>query len=55
MRLVKNTPAPIITDGFVGVCCRSIQKICHTAKLNLLWSGEKLGEQARDTRYDCRV
>ena len=55
MRLVKNTPAPINTDGFIGVCCKSSMKLCSDIKLNMLWCDAKLGQQVRDTRYDGKV
>jgi hypothetical protein len=45
MRLIKNTPAPIVTDGFVGVCCKSIMKIYSNVKLTMLWCDERLGKQ----------
>jgi hypothetical protein len=43
LRIVKNTPAPIINDGFIGVCCKSFMKLCSDIKLNMLWCDEKLG------------
>ncbi len=36
VRVVNDTQAPIITDGFVGVCCKSMQKLCTAVKLNIL-------------------
>jgi hypothetical protein len=44
MRIAKNTLAPVITDGFIAVCCRAQMKVCQSAKLNLLWHDERLGE-----------
>ena len=54
MRIAKNTLAPVITDGFIKVCCRAQMKVCQNTKLNLQWHDERLGEQARDTRYDAK-
>jgi hypothetical protein len=34
VRVVKGTKAPIISEGFVGVCCKSMQKLCHDVKLS---------------------
>jgi hypothetical protein len=32
MRVVKDTHGPIITDAFVGVCCKSMQSCAPTSK-----------------------
>ena len=37
MRKVDDTKAPITTDGFVGLCCKSMMKLCESIKLNMLW------------------
>jgi hypothetical protein len=31
-RVIKDTTAPIIVDGFVGLCCQSMQKMCNGIK-----------------------
>ena len=36
VRVVKDIKAPIISEGFVGVCCKSMQKLCHDIKVS--WS-----------------
>ena len=35
IRIVENTLAPIITEGFIGVCCKSMQKVCNHLKQSL--------------------
>ena len=32
-RVIKDTNAPIIVDGFVGLCCQSMQRLCNSIKL----------------------
>ena len=55
MRKVDNTKAPITTDGFVGLCSKSMMKLCEAIKLNILWPAKPADNQTRDTRYDSRV
>ena len=34
--MVNDTHAPIVTDAFVGVCCKSMQKLCIDVKQDML-------------------
>ena len=45
--------APIITEGFIGVCCKSVQKVCNHLKQSLE-KGRREGTK-RITRYDGKV
>ena len=55
MRKVDNTQPPITTDGFVGLCCKSIMRLCEAIKQIMIWPAKPVGNQARDTRYDGMV
>ncbi len=55
VRVVNDIIAPIITDGFVGVCCKSMQKLCTTVKLSILQRSESDRHLPRDTKYDGLV
>ena len=55
MRKVDNTKAPVVTDGFVGVCCKSMMRLCEAIKLKMLEPAKPEDNQARDTRYDDMV
>ena len=34
--VLKDVLGPVITDGFVGVCCKSLQKLCAKVKAEML-------------------
>jgi hypothetical protein len=34
--VLKDVLGPLITDGFVGVCCKSLQKLCAKVKAEML-------------------
>ena len=55
MRKVDNTKAPVVTDGFVGVCCKSMMRLCEAIKLSMLQPAKQADNQARDTRFDGKV
>ena len=55
MRRVDNTKAPVVTDGFLGVCCKSMMKLCEAMKLSILQPAKPADNQARDTRFDSKV
>ena len=38
--VINGTPALIVTDGYVGVCCSSLKKICGIIKKQMLGEGE---------------
>lgn len=40
--VVKDTLAPIIADGFVRVCCKSIMKLFTEVKPTMLWCDDKM-------------
>jgi hypothetical protein len=33
--VLKDVLGPVITDGFVGVCCKSLQKLCAKVKAEM--------------------
>ena len=45
---------PLVTDAYVGVCCKSLQKLCQSVKRNLLEekSKNKKDTPFRDIAYD---
>ena len=45
--------APIITEGFIGVCCKSVQKVCNHLKQRL--EKGRREDTKRITRYDGKV
>ena len=34
--VIKNTQALIVTEGYVGVCCTSLKKVCAVMKKHIL-------------------
>ena len=38
--VVSGTPALIVTDAYVGVCCSSVKKICGIIMKQILGEGE---------------
>jgi hypothetical protein len=34
--VIKNTPALIVTEGYVGVFCTSLKKVCAVMKKHIL-------------------
>ena len=34
--VIKNTPALIVTEGYVEVCCTSLKKVCAAMKKHIL-------------------
>ena len=55
MRKVDNTKAPVVTDGFVGVCYKSMMKLCEAIKLSMPQQAKPADNQARDTHFDGKV
>ena len=53
IRVVKDTQAPIVAEGFVGLCCKSMQKMCNDLK-NSLEKGRQ-PKLRRITKYDDEV
>ena len=53
--VVKNTPALIVTEGYVGVCCTSLKKLCAIMKKHILRSREAIAPLTRDPAFDGRV
>jgi hypothetical protein len=37
---INNAMGPLITEGHVGVCCRSLQKLCAKVKEAMLRKGD---------------
>ena len=53
--VVKNTLALIVTEGYVGVCCTSLKKLCAIMKKHILRSREAIAPLTRDPAFDGRV
>ena len=51
--VIKDTLGRLITDAFVGVCCKSLQKLCIKVKKSMLRS--QRDTQMRDTTFDGLV
>ena len=34
--VMKDELGPLVTDGYVGVCCKSLQKLCNKVMANVL-------------------
>lgn len=52
VRVVNDIHSPIITNGSVGVCCKSMQKLCTTVKWSALQRSESDRHLPRDTKND---
>ena len=55
VRVINYTPTLIITDGFVGVCCSSLKKICGIAKKHCLDDSKSIPRVKRNTANDDMV
>ena len=55
MRVVKDTRGPIITDAFVGVCCKLMQKLCTDIKIDMLRYNEEVARVKSETLYNGKV
>ena len=55
--VVKDTPALIVTKGYVGVCCTGMKKLCDVFKKHILRELKVLAPLglSRDTDYDGYV
>ena len=51
--VIQDVLGPLITDGYVGVCCKTLQKLCARVKDCMLRPSN--GGRMRDTTYDARV
>ena len=51
--VIQDALGPLITDGYVGVCCKTLQKVCIKVKECMLKPSN--GSRMRDTTYDARV
>ena len=51
--VIKDAYGPLVTDAYVGVCCKSLQKLCAKVKACMLRSPEST--QMRDTTFDGLV
>jgi hypothetical protein len=45
---VKDSNVPIISEGFVGVCCKSMQKLCNKNQAELFGEAPKSGKVGED-------
>ena len=50
--VIKDVIGPLVTDGYVGVCCKSLQKLCNKIKADVL---QPQADGKRDTTYDGRI
>ena len=48
--VIKDAYGPLVTDAYVGVCCKSLQKLCAKVKACMLRN-----TQMRDTTFDGLV
>ena len=48
LRVIKNIIAPIITEAFVGVCCKQMVKLCTDVRMDILRQREMERTQIRD-------
>ena len=55
MRVVKDTLGPIVTDAFVGVCCKSMRKLCTDIKIEMLRYNEEVLRVKSETLYNGKV
>ncbi len=53
--VIKNSPALIVTEGYVGVCCTSLKKVCTIMKKHILKRPELCAPDTRDRDYDGMV
>jgi hypothetical protein len=53
--VIKGVKAPIISEGFVGMCCKSMQKLCHDIKLSWIERHRSRTKQDMVTMYDGKV
>ena len=48
LRVIKNIKAPIVTEAFVGVCCKQMMKLCTDVRMDILRQREMERTQIRD-------
>ena len=51
--VIKDALGPLVTDAYVGVCCKSLQKLCAKVKVSML--RERVNTQMRNTAFDGLV
>ena len=51
--VIKDALGPLVTDAYVGVCCKSLQKLCAKVKMSMLKTQENT--QVRNTAFDGLV
>ena len=51
--VIQDVLGPLITDGYLGVCCKTLQKLCARVKDCMLRTSN--GGRMRDTTYDAKV
>ena len=51
--VIKDALGPLVTDAYVGVCCKSLQKLCAKVKVSMLRTRENT--QMRNTAFDALV
>jgi hypothetical protein len=50
--VIKDALGPLVTDAYVGVCCKSLQKLCAKVKASMLRPPDNT---QRDTTFDALV
>ena len=51
--VIKDALGPLITDAYVGVCCKSLQKLCAKVKVSMLRTQENT--HVRNSAFDGLV
>ena len=51
--VIMDALGPLVTDAYVGVCCKSLQKLCAKVKVSML--RERENTQMRNTAFDALV
>jgi hypothetical protein len=51
--VIKDALGPLVTDAYVGVCCKSLQKLCAKVKMSMLRTQENT--RAKITAFDGLV
>ena len=51
--VIKDALGPLVTDAYVGVCCKSLQKLCAKVKTSMLRTQENT--QVKNKTFDGLV
>ena len=53
--VIPNTREVLVTDAYVGVCCKAMKKVCENIKRQILRPVNGVNPPVRDTRFDGAV